>query len=411
MRLARSAFETLVARAVVTGIGMVITVIVARTLGPEGRGQFSAAMAFAAIGVQLGNLGLSSSNTYYASKHPAYLGTLLGNSLILSIAGGAVLAGGLCGIFFNWPGLAPVQGVVLFFALLWIPAGLGVLLTQNLVLGMQRVRAFNLIEIVKQGATLAAIGVVFVLGASGAESYLGASLLVMTIVLIGTARFVQASEFGKPNVSFGLAKSHAKYGLRAYFATLASYLVLRVDILMMQYMQGAEQTGFYSIAVTISDAIFLLPVAIGTVLFPRLSAMKDPLQKWRLAAKAVLATSMVMVIASIVLMSLVGWLVTLLFGEAYAPAKSAAIILIPAVGLLGVNTIFMNYFASLGMPIVTVISPLVATVVNIPANYVLIPRLGIDGAAWASLLSYSLMLCMSLVYAKYLQTQRTIGHD
>ena len=93
-----------------------------------------------------------------------------------------------------------------------------------------------------------------------------------------------------------------------------------------------------------------------------------------------------------------------LFGDAYMPAAPAVMVLLPAVALLGVNSVFMNYFASIGMPIFTVISPGIAVVVNISANYFMIPALGIVGAAWASLASYGFMLLMSLGYVWMLRT-------
>ena len=71
-------------------VGFVTSVIIARTLGPEGRGMFAMAVTLGAIGVQFTNLGLHGSNTYYASRDTQLLSPLLGNSLTKVCSGSAI---------------------------------------------------------------------------------------------------------------------------------------------------------------------------------------------------------------------------------------------------------------------------------------------------------------------------------
>jgi Na+-driven multidrug efflux pump len=61
----------------------------------------------------------------------------------------------------------------------------------------------------------------------------------------------------------------------------------------------------------------------------------------------------------------------------------------------------MNYFASIGMPLITVVSPGLAAIVNIAVNLKLIPWWGIVGASITSVLSYGLMLVASIIYVSY----------
>ena len=407
MGLARNALETFITRGFVAVMSVLITVLVARTLGPDGRGIFATAMAVAAIGVQLGNVGLSSSNIYYASTNHALIRHLVGNSLLIGVAGSALFCFLVWIIFEFWPDLAPLQGRILWVALIWVPVGIGLLLMQNLLLGMQQVRVFNVVEMLKQGGTLVAIAISLLLGFGTPFGLFSVSLLILFVIFVATTGYVMRADGNRPMVSLALAKEHARYGIKAYFATFFAFLVLRIDLLMVQYISGEESTGFYSVAVAITDVLYLAPVALGTVLFPRLSAMQDEEQRWQIVLRAMRWMVLIMSITSFLLMLGSGWVLELLFGEAYLPAMPALLVLLPAVALLGVNTIFMNYFASLGMPMITVISPAVAATVNIPANYFLIPVIGIVGAAWASLISYALMLLMSLGYIRYLRKNRS----
>ncbi|RMG49092.1 MAG: flippase [Acidobacteria bacterium] len=396
MGLARNAVEVFVTKGLVAVFGLLITVLVARTLGPVGRGAFSAAMAVAAIGVQIGNFGLASSNIYYASSRRDLIKYLVGNSLFIGVGVSAVVGFLAWGTFQYRPDLAPLRGWMLALSLMWVPVGIGMLLMQNLLLGMQQVRMFNLIELLKQVGTLLAIVVAWLIHLDSPEGYFAASLLVLMAMFVWSTVYIVSEDGSRPMVSFSLFRMQARYAAKAYLATIFSYLVLRIDLLMIQYIQGDAQTGLYSVAVAIADVLYLLPVAVGTVLFPRLSALKDESARWVLTARAMRWTALIMAVSALVLMVSVKILLELLFGEAYLPAAPAAMILLPAVALLGVNTLLMNYFASLGMPMFTMVSPGVATAINVPANYFLIPNLGIVGAAWASLASYGIMLLMSL---------------
>jgi Na+-driven multidrug efflux pump len=64
----------------------------------------------------------------------------------------------------------------------------------------------------------------------------------------------------------------------------------------------------------------------------------------------------------------------------------------------------MNYFASTGMPPITVYSPGAAAVLNVLLNLKLIPSLGIVGASVASTVAYGMMLAISLVYLTKLRS-------
>ena len=94
--LSQKVVETFVTRILLIGIGLVTSVIVARILGPEGRGLYAVALAVGAIGMQFGNLGLHASNTYYVSRDRSLLPLLVSNTLLVSFAfggTGALLAG------------------------------------------------------------------------------------------------------------------------------------------------------------------------------------------------------------------------------------------------------------------------------------------------------------------------------
>jgi O-antigen/teichoic acid export membrane protein len=173
---------------------------------------------------------------------------------------------------------------------------------------------------------------------------------------------------------------------------------------MVKYILNSEQAGYYSIAAAMADMVYMLPVVIGTILFPKLSAISCNQERWEFAKKVSVGVMLVIVVLASFAAFLADPIVRLLFGEIFMPAKSAFIWLLPGIVMLSVNTIFMNYFASIGMPLITVYCPSIAAIFNIALNMKLIPLFGIKGAAISSVASYAIMLCGNLLYFHFKKT-------
>ena len=397
----RKVGETFVTRVLLIGIGLVTSVIVARILGPEGRGFYAVAITIGAIGVQFGNLGLHTSNTYYVAGDRGLLPALAANTIIVSFAVGGVGTVLIWMIFQLWPQMAPVRGLLLILSLLWIPFGLAYMLLQNLLIGIQDVRTYNKIELLTKALGLGLIGVLIITGAVGVETLFLVALIVLIIGLFWALLRLRTHIFTLPLPSLTLFKETIRYGSKAYLAALFAFLVLRVNLLMVKYILGAEEAGYYSIAATMADTVYMLPVVIGTILFPKLSAMTHDQEKWAFTRKMAVSVGVVTVVLATFAGLLAGPVVRILFGELFVPAVPAFIWLLPGIVFLSINTCYMNYFASIGMPLITVVSPGLAAIVNIAVNLKLIPWWGIVGASITSVLSYGLMLVASIIYVSY----------
>ncbi|MFQ5585214.1 MAG: flippase [Thermodesulfobacteriota bacterium] len=390
--------ETFATKILLIGIGLVTTVIVARILGPDGRGLYAVAAAIGAIGVQFGNLGLHASNTYYVSKDRNLLPILVGNTLMISFVFGGLGAAMGWAIFTLFPHLVPVHRLLLVLALAWVPFGLAYMLLQNLLLGIQEVRAYNKIELITRILGVGLIGLAILFGAVTVETIFTMVLLAMIVSFVWALWRIREHLEGRPLPSLSLFKDNISYGFKAYLAALFSFLVLRVDMLMVQYLLDSEQTGYYSIAVAMADLVFMLPVAIGTILFPKLSAMSDMQVKWKSTKKVITVVGGIMVVSAVIVGFIAEPVVRMLFGKAFIPAVPAFIWLMPGIVMLSVNVVYMIYFASIGMPWITVYSPCMALLLNVLINLELIPLFGIVGASISSLFSYGLMLVISIVF-------------
>jgi len=379
---------TLAARMGLIVIGMASTVLISRILGPAGRGLFAAATAFAAVFIQFGNLGLHTSNTFYVAKDRRILPTLVGNSLATSFLLVGSLALGAWAVFRVKPEWAPVGGGLLTLAMISIPFGLSSQLLQNLLIGIQEIRIYNVIELGSKVVVVAALLGLVALGRVDATTVYTVSVAGFVLTLFWVLAELRKRYSGRISVSLPLFRLHLGYGLKVYFSSLFSFLVLRVDLLMVQYMRGAEQTGYYSVAVNMTDLIYQVPVITAAMIFPKLAALPDDLSRIRYSAKVTRVILFLMLGMCLVASLAAGPIIRLLFGAAFAPSVGGFLWLMPGIFFLGIQTVSGQLLGTIGFPIEVVWTWAAACLLNVLLNFWWIPTYGFVGAAAASSVSY-----------------------
>src|SRR5437879_5280395 len=119
MTLVSNILTTLVARVALLGLGLISSVVLARTLGPEGRGLFALVLVLPALAKTLALLGFEQANAVYAGLEPGRRRALVWQSAAIAVVvGSAVAAAGASFIVFRGPGSqAFVQGPVWLYLL------------------------------------------------------------------------------------------------------------------------------------------------------------------------------------------------------------------------------------------------------------------------------------------------------
>jgi O-antigen/teichoic acid export membrane protein len=268
-------------------------------------------------------------------------------------------------------------------------------LYQNTLLGMQATLAFNLFEVGNKIVTFAALLAWLVFLGGGAPG--AAVLFAAMAVLFGTASALYCARLVPFSFGFDrtLFSEMIRYGGRVYLSCLLAFLVIRSDMLLVNYFLGTGEAGVYSIAVQIADTILLLPVTIGMILLPRIAGTADE-EKDQVTARVLRHTAILLGGLCLAAGIAVGPVVRLLYGPAFAGAIPATLLLLPGILALGLNGVLMNHFGGRGMPPVTAWAPLLGLVLNVTLNLAMIPRYGIAGAALTSSLAYGLMFAVSL---------------
>jgi O-antigen/teichoic acid export membrane protein len=202
--------------------------------------------------------------------------------------------------------------------------------------------------------------------------------------------------------------------LRAALPIGAFYITLNVynyvDVVMLSWLRGAEEVGWYGAAYRIYEGSFLIPAIIGTIFMPRLSRLfaADPGGFRRTAWQGIRWVVAASVVAGVAAILLADWLVTFTYGPDYARSVAALTILLT--GLLFAFTIHFLHTALIAIDRQRLVLVVAAAglAANIVANLLLIPRWGLLGAAVATV-SVEGLVFVILVTAFWRLARRAAG--
>ena len=163
--------------------------------------------------------------------------------------------------------------------------------------------------------------------------------------------------------------------------------------------------GIFAIADQVANLMSWLGVAAGRMMFAH-SARDEggdaARRKLGLAARLLVAYSLAAAFASV---ALLGWLIPLLYGEAFASAYAGVLLLLPAVLFKGVHALVARYLAGQGHQQPVVRAGLVALALDLALVAALAPWLGWLGAALAKSLAHGVQLGVVLVADRRLHSE------
>jgi O-antigen/teichoic acid export membrane protein len=375
------------------------SIIVARWLGTIGVGSLAVLSVTVALSVQLGCAGLPSANTYFISKDRAQLARVWSNALLFAMLAGSAIALLVIVLARLKPtlfGEVPLE--LLTLAAASIPFQLINLLGLNVLLGMERVTQFNLLDALSQLLLLVNACLAFALRVDLFVLVLfntvAAVLVAITVVVI---IFREIGKLSNEVLQLDpqLFKRMIRYGLKFYISVVAGIIILRVDLLLVNKLRGSSEAGIYAIAAQMSTLLILLPSVIATLLFPRVSAVKDI--DGELTMRATRHTAFVMFIVCILAVPL-AFALPYVYGQSFRGSTLQLLILLPGVLLLGIESVMVQHFNAQGLPFTIPLFWIICVLVNVVLNLIFIPRFGAIGAAVISTVTYALIFVLVATY-------------
>lgn len=392
---------TVAARLLMTVNSVAAGVIVARWLGAEGLGQLAVINVAVATIVQLSSAGLPSANVYFIAQDKRHFAPAALNSLIFALVVGGLLALGLTGLAMWQPGwFGFISPRLIGIASVSIPFQLITLVGLNIFLAVGRIGRFNLFDLVGQSFVfLNAIVVLIILNAGlwllvSLNTGMSIVISILIVALIG-AYGAKMKERVAWRPDLKLFRRMMRYGLKFHISILAGALIFRADLLVVNHFRGGAEAGVYSVASQVAMMLMLLPGVIATLLFPRVAAKQD--ETGELTCVVTRHTAFVMLFICLIAAPL-SFVLPMLYGAAFAGVSTQLLILLPGVYLIGLESVLVQHFNAVGLPLAIPLFWVATLLVNVALVFALVPLLGARGAAVASTLSYALIFVLVAFY-------------
>lgn len=372
-------------------VGLLVGIWVARFLGPAQFGVFSYAIAFAALFGSLATLGLDSIVIRDLVRSDVQRDLCMGTAFWLKLLG----------------------SMLMLIAML-----LAIRLTSNdsttnlyiFIIGSGTLfQSFEVIDFYFQSQVLSKfvsfcrltqllisslLKLYFILAEAELIWFVLVSLIDQVILAIA---LYFAFRYQKTGVSLrrfdpGTAKRLLRESWPLVFSGLVVTIYMRIDQVMIKQMLGDEQVGLYSAAVRLSEGWYFVPVIITNSLFPAIvRAKKISLELYNLRLRRLYTFVVWMAIAFALPMTFLSdWLVVTLYGEAFRAAGPVLMVHVWAGVFVALGVASSSWFISENLQRLAFYRTFLGATINIGLNLLLIPALGLLGAAVATIISQSM---------------------
>lgn len=378
-----------------------IGVWVIRYLGPENYGVLSYALAFAGIFSFIAGLGVDNILNRELVKFPEKRDELMGTAFRLKLIGGFIaFAITVISVFIINPSTL-IKFLVMIYSFTFIFQSLNIVSTffQSRVEAKKNVRAqvlsSSLTSILKIIMILSGLGVIWIMIAYALDS-----LWLVIILLISYRR--SSLKFRRWKFSGETARQILSSSWLMMLTTASVLVYMKIDQVIIRQLLDERAVGLYSAAIKLSEIWYFIPGIICVSLFPAIINSRKTDQKLyysRLKRLYMLVLVLSLIIA-IIVSALAKPIIYLLFGIDYL--ESISVLRIYAWSTVGffLGMVSSYYLLAENYMKIYFFSSFFVAVLNIVLNVLLIPKFGINGAAIATVVSYSFLVLILLFFRK-----------
>jgi O-antigen/teichoic acid export membrane protein len=381
------------ASAIAAGLG---GILLARAVGPTVRGEYAAITAWFNLAVMVGGMGQPAALCFYVARDPLrareYVAT--SRAMMLTTGSVALLAGMLLAPVLSHGNPEVTDGYRIAFGAS-IVAFVGASYTFSLQ--ARDLQLWNVVRISQPVLSVLAMGALWsmkLLTLRNALLVMAATLLLQLIWAYLCCRQVGLAP-GRPRRS--LTRPLGTYGMAQIAALTPAALNGYLDQLVLSQTVPSADLGRYAIAVSITLLPIPLVAAIGNVGFPRLAARRvitdatRRLQMIAVLASAGIAAGMLVPFALVAY-----WVIPLVFGAAYRGAVPLLWILTPGAIFLACGQVVGDLLRGRNHPAVVAWAQGLAAIFTVALLIILLPAVGVAGAAIASTVAYGVALAAML---------------
>lgn len=379
-------------------LGMVSGIIAARLLGPHGRGELAAIQTWPSFVATLAMLGMPEAIVYYSARDRSAAGRYLASAIVVALISSGPF---IFVAYLLMPLLLHAQAPTIVWAGRWylfiVPIFALVGMLVNPLRGLSDFAPWNLMRLMPNTLWIGVLIVAWRSSHATPTFVAAANLLALALLVFPFAALVTRRIPGPFTPDSKKLPSMLRYGFPCMMTGMPQMLNLRLDQMLMAALLPPHDLGLYVVAVAWSGAAAPLLSAVSSVMTPAVASAADATHGARRLASGVRITISLAIVLCLTLAMVTPVAVVILFGERFRAAIPAALILMPAAGVLGLNLVLQEGLRGMGHPYAPLQAELAGLAVTAVALALMLRPMGIMGAAIASLLGYSTVNAVLLI--------------
>ena len=390
------------AQVIVFCAGSASNIILARWLGPEGKGIYSLAILVPWMIFWFVSLGVGVANIYYTGQKKYSCSQIVSNSLFIAVIVIAFIA------VLYFPSLPVIAKSLVknidirflrisffIFPLILITSYLG-----GVPQGLQQIKEVSTIDILKTLTNLGFIVLFVVLLKMSINGAITATLISFLAGLLFAVFLVLRITPIRIQMNLRIIKDLVGFGLKGHVGSIFQFFNYRLDMFLINIFLTTASVGIYSISVLIAELIWYIPGAVSRVLFPRIAS--SDIKTANQFTPQVCRTALFMTVCLSGVLLLIGRpLILIAFGKQFLPSLIPLQILLPGVIALSIAKVLSSDLVGRGKPLYPTYTAMISLIITVVLDLLLIPKLGVPGAALATTLSYSTSaIILSAIYSR-----------
>ena len=261
----------------------------------------------------------------------------------------------------------------------------------NHFLGKEKIATYNwlfLIQILTQVTMMAVL--IFALNLRTAKALLYSQLCGYSLAtLIGWILLFPNLKSEEHEPAKDTMREMLHYGAFMQLSTLVSTLNKRLSLYLLKTHCDERSIGVYASGTQVTEGVNIVGYSIGLVEFSALSNTENDRRASQLTLRFMKISILLTFTALLVICLLPTSFFELLFSEEFADIRPVILLMAPGIVFFSAHTVLANYFSGTGKPKYNLYASLIGLSVTLVSAFVLIPWLGIRGAAITTTLTYS----------------------
>lgn len=383
---------------------LIAGILVTRQLGPESKGVFTLLTANIQLMVMFLGLNVPGAIQFFVANKKIDASRLSSIALVLLFVSSSIV---FISLFF-WPFagdtlLAPGHNGLFFkcyFFLSFFMANFNALVI-GFIQGNFRFKELNLLTLINSILNFSVFTLMYFASHYGLIEAGLKEVLILGLTIIFINVFVAYAFFRKElnttlfsRFSYNDITKIASFLIPSYISILVNFFNYRLTIWQVNYYEGTENLGYFSLALNFAQLMLIVTAAINTVLFPFFASKEGHEETINDFGFILKVNGAVMFLATCGLLLFSGFIIPLLYGDAFIPSVAAIKILAVGTFFCSQSQVFGHYFGARNMNWINTIIYLVTLTCVGVSGPILMKYYGIEGAAIASSCSYLLMFIL-----------------